>query len=154
MPWLTCCRKVRDRGQSPASSWLAGDYAVDRVFTTPLPRVHDNAELIVAADRRIGTPEAALPQRETAPKAPARRAVRIHESRKYQGLEALTQRSVHQPDSSDVDDSSRLAQWRLASPEPRGDVRDAVWVIQVLSKTGRFADGGSVTLRAGNRRAR
>src|SRR6516165_4847374 len=60
MPWLTCCRKVRDRGQSPASSWLAGDYAVDRVFTTPLPRVHDNAELIVAADRRIGTAEAGL----------------------------------------------------------------------------------------------
>ena len=55
------CHQVRDRGQSPASSWLAGDYAVDRVFTTPLPRVHHNAELIVAADRRIGTPEAALP---------------------------------------------------------------------------------------------
>src|SRR6266480_4751066 len=30
---------------------------------------------------------------------------------KYQGLEALTQRAVHRPDSSDVDDSSRLAEW-------------------------------------------
>jgi hypothetical protein len=38
---LTCYRKVRDKGQLPALSWLSGDYAVDRVFATHLLRVHD-----------------------------------------------------------------------------------------------------------------
>src|SRR5215471_2949268 len=61
MPWLTCCRKVRDRGQLPASSWLPGDYAVDLGFATQLPRVRDRPESIVAAGRRIGTPGSALP---------------------------------------------------------------------------------------------
>src|SRR5215813_14540308 len=70
------------------------------------------------------------PQKGNRLLGPSRRAVRIHESRKYQGLESLTQRVVYLPDATDVDDSSRLAQWRLASPEPRGDVRDAVPVIQ------------------------
>jgi hypothetical protein len=44
--------------------------------------------------------------------------------------------AARRPDSSDVDDSSCLAQWRLASPEPRGDVRDGVPVIQVWRKRG------------------
>src|SRR5215469_3442973 len=105
---------IRDRGQLPASLWLPGDYAEDGVTT--------DAELIVAADCRIGTSEAPLPTKRIRLWAPSRRAARIHESREYQGLEVLTRRSVHQPNSFHVDDSSRLAQWRLASPEPRGDV--------------------------------
>jgi hypothetical protein len=62
---------------------------------------------------------------------------------KYQGREALTQRALHRPGSSDVDDSPRLAEWRLASPE-RGDARDAVPVIQVCRKRGDSRLGGSV----------
>jgi hypothetical protein len=37
--------KVRDRGQLPASSWLPGDVAADRVFATPLLRLHDRCRV-------------------------------------------------------------------------------------------------------------
>jgi hypothetical protein len=39
---------------------------LNRVVATPLPRVHDRRELIVATDRRIGTPGSALPTKDTA----------------------------------------------------------------------------------------
>ena len=100
------------------------------------PGVSRQFQLMAAADRRIGTPESALPTKWKPSLAFRRRGAWIHQCRKYQGLEALTQQAVRRPDSSDVDDSSCLAQWRLASPEPRSDVRDGVPVIQVWRKRG------------------
>jgi hypothetical protein len=110
--------------------WIVYSPRYCRGFTT-------DAELIVATDRRIGTPGAALPtkgNRLLGPE-PTGRANPTNLA-KYQRLQALTQRAVYRPDASGVDDSSRLAQWRLASPEPRGDVRDAVPLIQGCRKRG------------------
>jgi hypothetical protein len=75
---------------------------------------------VVENDRRIGTAGPALPTKGNRP--PGAQPDGQREAKNpdtYQGLEALTQQAVHRPESSDVDDSSCLAQWRLASPEPR-----------------------------------
>jgi hypothetical protein len=68
----------------------------------------------------------------------------------FAGPQPATQQAVHRLDSSDVDNSSCLVQWGLASPESRGDVRDTMPLIQVCRKR-EFRSWGSVTFNADNR---